>query len=255
MLDKKQRNQRIALRLLGHPSVMIPSGLGGSALIVALIAGIGGPLVIFGGIAGLLGGVSALAYRFLFKLNPVAKETLEAMQREVEEKRQTRLDIIRKKLASDREHRDEQLFDDLCEMESAFTRDKGWPEDIEPNTVLQVIRRVDGVFETSLKLLERAFDLRVRAKRLKGDTQTSLLTSSNQLLDQVQQSVQELGQIFAGVQKLSVQRLTGKGVAETELTQNVKELHDLLSAAERAETRRQGILSGADTDRYAEYLK
>ena len=128
-------------------------------------------------------------------------------------------------------------------------------EDVEPTTSLQVMRRVDGVFETSVKLLERSFDLRQRAKRLRGDPQQQLIKTSNDLLDQVQLSIDELAKIFAGVQKLSVQRLTGRGATEGDLRQNVQELHELLGAAERAEDRRQSMLTGEDPTKYAEYLK
>ncbi|HLD71187.1 MAG TPA: hypothetical protein VI873_01055 [Candidatus Peribacteraceae bacterium] len=255
MLDKKERNKRIALRLLGHSSVMIPTGLGGSALILSLIAGIGGPFVLLGGLACILGGGAVLAYRFLFKLNPIAKETLEAMQEETEDAHRKRIQKIRDKLSSDSFCGDEALLDELMEMEEGFTRDKGWAEDIDMTTALQVMQRVDGIVETSIKLLERSFDLRQRARRMKDEARTSLLASSDQLLEQVRQSVSELGQIFAGVQRLSVQRLTGKGEAESDLKQNVKELHDLLGAAERAETRRQSILTGSEDNRYDEYLK
>lgn len=255
MLDKKQRTKRIVLRLIGHPSVVIPGGLGAGAIVLSVI-GVGGGIGAFVGIILALVATGVLTWRFLFRLKQISQETLDAIQREIEETHKERISALRRKLSSDKDKRDEQLLNDLREVELAFKDDKSWMEQAGAETVIQVLHRVDEVFETSLKLLERSFDLRQTATRLHGEARDQLLKTSDDILEQVGQSVNDLGKILAGVQKLSVQRLTGQTMDQSDLQQGVKELKAILDAAQQAEDRCQKLFSGSgDKERFAEYLK
>jgi hypothetical protein len=255
VLDKKQRTQRIALRMIGHPFVVIPGVLGAGAFILSLI-GVGGGIGAFAGIILALIATGVLTWRFLFRLKQTSQETLDDIQKEIESERQKHISKLRGKLSSDRDKRDERLLDELCEVEQAFKADKSWMEQAGAGTVMQVLNRVGEVFETSLKLLERSFDLRQTANRLHGEARDQLLKTSDEILEQVGQSVNDLGKILAGVQKLSVQRLTGQTMYQSDLQQGVKELKLILDAAQQAEDRCQKLFSGSgDKDRFAEYLK
>ncbi|MFA4845912.1 MAG: hypothetical protein WC654_05115, partial [Patescibacteria group bacterium] len=182
MLDKKQRTQRIALRIIGHPLVVIPGGLGAGAILLSLI-GVGGGIGAFVGIILALIATGVLTWRFLFRLKQISQETLDDIQKEIESERQERISKLRGKLSSDKDKRDERLLDELCEVEQAFKTDKSWMEQAGAGTVMQVLNRVGEVFETSLKLLERSFDLRQTANRLHGEARDQLLKTSDEILE------------------------------------------------------------------------
>jgi hypothetical protein len=202
------------------------------------------------GIGLLLGLISigALGFRVFYRLDRISKETAERMHTEIERAHERKLDMIRVKLASDNDRRDEQLFDSLRELERVFRRDNSWTKHITVMLAARTLARFDSIFENSLDILDRAFDLRQSASRLPVSAREKLLEKSAKLLDVVENSINELGKIYAQVQDLSVARMTGASQAEGTIRSDVAELNALLESAAAAEERSQAILSGEEFD-------
>jgi hypothetical protein len=250
---KDDKRKRIALRLLGHPSVVWPGvGALGSMLLWGLL-GVGGALMAFAGLVLGLVAAGAVSYRFLFKLEDISEEILESIKAEGEAEHNARMQARRARLASDVDLRDEAIFDELRELERAFKEDKSWTENVSPAMVVQVLRRFEDSRESCLQILDRAFDLRATAGRLRGEARQELMRANDELLEQVREAIDGLSKIYAGVQKLSIKRMTGKSAAEAELKENVDELNQLLDVAETAENRREEMFASAE-DKYREYL-
>lgn len=248
MFDRNQRNKRVALRLFGHPIVVAPAAVGVGAVILSLIGGIGGGLLTFAGIVAILAALGVGLYRFLFKLKSISQETLDDIQKEVERVYQNRMNEIYRKLSSDYDRRDEELFLQLRELDEAFRSNNEWKDDVDSQLVGEVLSRFNESKKSSLIMLERSFDVRQKAGRLRGEAREKLIEASTKLLDRVEEGIVELSHIYANVQTLGANRLSGTGSeAQKDLDRNIGELRDYLNAAERAETRRQELL-GDDTD-------
>lgn len=262
MSEGKQpsRAKRLALRIFGHPSVVLPTAGAGICLTATLV--VASPWIILSaaGLGATAIGVSA--YRYIFKREQLAdaiaqkeKEEILARAQQHQVQRQRDIHVLRQRLASDDEPRDEQLLDQLIELEELFRGDSGWRDDIDVTLVGQVLGQFDASFHSSLKLLEKAFDLRTKSRRLRGDACGTLTRASDQLLTKVEEGITELGRIYAGVQSLSVQRLTSKDEAEEDLGKSVLELHEILQSAQTQEDARQHLLENPDESRYDEYLR
>lgn len=249
--------------MFGHWSVLGP--LVGSALPFSygLFIADDWKLSVFGGIFCLAGSLGAYAYRRLIKWEDLteselakAKSKFEAEQNAIADKRERELDAFRRKLASDDHDRDEHLLDDLRSIADAFRSDRTWVENVPDALSSSVLARVDATFEASLANLDRSHNLRRTAKTIRGEGHQDLLKTSDELLDKVQTAVDGLGKILADVTKLSVKRLTGASLEDTDLTDNLRALRLTMDAAERAEDTRQKLISGdSDAERYREYVQ
>jgi hypothetical protein len=262
--DKEAIKKSVRAQMFGHWSVLGP--LVGSALPFSygLFIADDWKLSVFGGIVCLAGSLGAYAYRRLVKWDVLtdlelakAKSKFEAERNAIADKRERELDDFRRELVSDGDSRDEHLLDDLRNIADAFRRDRTWVENVDQSLSTSVLERVDSTFEACIQKLKRSCTMRKTAATLRsGEGRTDLLNTSNMILDEVQAAVEELGIYFAKVNKLSIKRLTGATLDQSDAANNMKELRAMLSAAEKAEEMRQQLLAGSSGDdhKYAEYI-
>lgn len=259
--DKEEIRKSVRAQMFGHWSVLGP--LVGSALPFSygLFIADDWKVPVFGGIACLFGSIGAYAYRRLVKWDVLtdielakAKSKFESDRNAIADKRERDLDDFRRKLASDDFDRDEHLLDDLRNNANAFRSDRTWVENVPESLSVGMLARVDNTFEACLVKLERSFKLRQTAKSIKGEGRAELLKTAESELDDVQTAIEDLGKYLATVTKLSIKRLTGATVDQSNVRDNIKEMEALLTAAKNAEDFRQQLLSGASDKDEAEQL-
>ena len=238
-------------RALGHLGVVLPAVVSVGAFMWAWV--MSSTVFLLIGLLCMTTSVLYAVYRLIFKLPEIGKEEVERVKRDLSRKRAERMRDLRALLASDEDNRDEELFDQLVELDEAFRDDQGWHEDVHATLVGQVLSRFENSFESSLKLLGKAFQLRARSRRLRGEAKDMLIQASNDLLVKVQEGITELSRIYASVQKLGIRRMTSSDSAEGDLRESVAELQSILDIAERTEDMRQELLGGKETE-YDQYI-
>lgn len=259
MYDKSKIRQKVWLRIIGHPICTAPVILATGCLAFGTAVQNGGGFI-YAGILSFLFGLGAIGVRSIYKYSDVvdseiaiAKSEFETERNAIADKREYELDEFRRKLVADGYPRDENLLDDLRGIANAFRTDRTWVENVPETLSANVLARLDNTFEASIASLDRSYKLRSTARTVRGEGKQELLKTSEQLLDDVQTSIDELGKILAGVTKLSIKRLTGATLEDSELSNNMRELRTILDTAERAETTRQQLMTGGEDDQYKEY--
>ncbi|OGL98681.1 hypothetical protein A2318_00055 [Candidatus Uhrbacteria bacterium RIFOXYB2_FULL_45_11] len=261
--DREEIKKSVRAQMFGHWSVLVPLAGGSFPIAYGLFIADDWKLPVFGGIVCLFGSIGAYAYRRLVKWDVLtevefgkAKIKFEAERNAIADKRERDLDAFRRELVSDGDSRDENLLDDLRNIANAFRRDRTWVENVDQALSTAVLTRVDGTFEACIQKLKRSFTMRQTAQSVRGEGRIVLLNTSTKILDEVQTAVEELGVYFAKVNKLSIDRMTGATLDDSDVASNMKELRAMLSSAEKAEDMRQQFISGASSDdqKYAEYL-
>lgn len=261
--DRKAIGKKVRAQVFGHWSVLVPLvGAGGFTSYGMFIASDWG-LPLFGIIAATCISAGSYLYRFMYKQEEITKSEIEKARAKFEaernviaDTRERELDDFHRLLASDDHTTDENLLYDLRSIAGTFRSDRTWVENIEPQDVSIILARVDTVFEACLEKLKRSFNQRQRADNIRGEGKQDLLETSQAILDEVQADIEELGKIFAKINKHSIRRATGATLDQADAANNLKELRDMISLAERSEDARQQLLSGTsgDDQRYAEYL-
>jgi hypothetical protein len=261
--DREKIKKSVRAQMFGHWSVLGP--LVGSALPFSygLFIADDWKLSVFGGIVCLAGSLGAYAYRRLVKWdvltdNEIEKEKskFEAERNAIADKRERDLDNFRRELVSDGDSRDEHLLDDLRNAADSFRSDRTWVENTEPEMQANVLARVDTIFEACIANLKRSYSFRIQAAKIRGEGKRELLEASKNILDEVQTRVEELGIIFARVNKLSIKCITSTALDQNDARDNINELRALLENAERAEEMKHKIMNGStEEDPYADIRK
>ena len=261
MFDKKELSRKVWYRLVGHWTCTAPVVASALAAGTGIVSQNGAPFL-FGSAVAFLIGIGAVVIRKAYVFDSIiedettkAKASFEEERNKIANKRERELDAFRDKLASDGDSRDEHLLDDLRSIANAFRSDRTWVENVPEMLSANVLARLDTMFEASIASLDRSYKLRITARTVRGEGKQELLKASGQLLDSVQTSIDELGKILAGVTKLSIKRLTGATLEDSELSNNMRELRTILDSAERAESTRQQLLASDEDDRYKEYAE
>ncbi|OGL62980.1 hypothetical protein A3C09_03885 [Candidatus Uhrbacteria bacterium RIFCSPHIGHO2_02_FULL_47_44] len=250
--DKKAIQKSVRAQVFGHWSVLGP--LVGAAVPFGygLLLADDWKLPVFGGVACLIGSIGGFFYGILVRRDKLietevakARAKFEAERNAIADKRNQELDDFHRLLASDEERRDENLLYDLRSIADAFRSDRTWVENVPESLSVGMLERVDSTFNACIAKLERSFKLRQTAKSIRGEGKAELLQTAESELDDVQNAIEELGKYLAMVNKLSIKRLIGATVDQSNVRDNIKEMEALLTTAKSAEDFRQQLLSGA----------
>lgn len=251
MIDKKEFHRRVLWRILGHP-ITTWSGVASVALATLAIFMNDPAIPVFFSIGALVVSMGTAGYNALYRADVLAKETIQSIQQEEEKKLESRLEDLFNRLKADGDPRDDRALQDLRALVHAFREDESILAELDPTTVTDIFSGVDRLFGECIDKLERSLANLNLIKRLSAQAAAPLVKQREEVIAEVQNAVRELGNIFAGAQKLAVARRAGAGSAES-IRVHTSELAQALELAQRVEERMRGMQN--PERQYEEYLK
>lgn len=251
MSEVKQpsRTKRLALRIFGHPSVVAPAV--GAGIVAATAMVVASPWIILG--AAGLGAVSVGvgAYRAIFGMNKIAEDIAleEQHQRETKIKaleaerdaqahaKERDLDVLRRRLAEDSDHRDEQLLDRLREINGRFREDHAWYKALNPIVRERVRETFHTLFEDAIARLRSSVELRDQVTSLESSALAPLKEAREQLLMEVTEVVEQMTRVLGGIQALGIKAIADKALSHGDARAQMAELETILIGAQAAHER------------------
>lgn len=240
MSDRQTLRRKIFLGLLTAPIVLFPLTAGASAVIASLAGE--GLLLGFGGAVSVLFGLGALATKFLFGREKLAKKALDELQQEAVEEWEEDLDDLDRRLRGDFDPRTEALLRKLRTIAGEIRKD-GISERIDPRTRVEISLHVDELFDGCINALEKSLVLWRKSNNV-GLThgKADLLEKREQEIDEVFQCVETLERIYAhGLDPSSEEEGQPGETEESRLARLRGELDRSLEVARRVEARMKSL--------------
>lgn len=235
--DAKLRRKTIQ-GLLASPWTLWPI-LGGITLLLGLWAlSIRSGLAIFAGLAAILGGVGIFFSRLLLGSDKLAKKAIAEMQEEAQQKRERSLDDLERRLVADGDPRTEACLRDLRALAKAFESGRAWSDSMTARSVFDILAGVEQLFKRCVLSLKKTLDLWHTARQMATEEASRpILEQRERMIDDVGQSIKQLGRILAGIQGLGA----SEGEETSELARIREELDRSLEVAKMVEKRMQSL--------------
>ncbi len=225
-MDEVKR--KVLLDLFASPLTLLPVA-GGLTALMASWALNGDPTLTFAGLAGVLGGVGLCVSRLILGLEGITQRSYDYFLEKQRKQREESLDALHEKLSSDQDPRTENCLRELRllygSLQTAAEKGKITAASYE------VLGSVGKVFEQCVKQLRHSHSLWETASRLRGPARESLLQQRNEVVQEVCDTVIEMGQ------KVDRFLLSETRKNRSELSQLREELDETIEAARRAEER------------------
>lgn len=234
--------KKIITDLFISPMTIVPATIGGSLMLLSLVAGF---IYGFVGFCFLLISFGIGINNCLFNYDKTSKQTIEKIEKEKQIERNNKLDELDVKLSSDRDPRDQKFLRDLRAIYDTFI------EDIKAGKItiaagLSIRNQIDEVFNQCVQQLEFQYELLVRSRKFNGKLKDDLLKQRNNVLDEIEKSVFNLTDVISEVGNLGVK------AKSNQLSLLKDRLNIQLNAAKEAEK----IITDATGDslnRFSEY--
>ena len=229
--DKKELRKRILLRLMSSGTTLFPFLAGVTVLLGTWVvsperAGI----PVFLALCCILGACGTFITRLMLGSEKIGNEIIQEMQQEARQAREKGLDDLDKRLSKDGDARTRQYLRDLRAL---MSRLEGFRQDARSGfsgmnlySTIEVISKVEDLFNVSVESLERTLKLGSTAKQVSSaEVKRSILAVREELMTEVRKSIEQLGKILAGIQKLGISDASGSNLAHirTELDRSIKD--------------------------------
>jgi hypothetical protein len=248
-MDRKQLTRRLLLGPLDWITL--------APLVGSLTVGLGlwalsirSALAWFGCVAVALLSVGVYLQRLFMGWDRRTREIIDAWRRDEEARKNGELDVLYQGLKADGDPRTENLLHDLRTLTRAFAADADVSSDLTSLRAFDIVSDVDRLFQSSVNYLRQSLELWHTADRMtnKG-VAARLLERREDLILEVQRSLEQLGDVLANMKQLSIE--SDKRSRLDDLRQ---QLNRHLSAAQKVEARvlswgRSGV-SAEDEERY-----
>jgi hypothetical protein len=225
-MDEVKR--KVLLDLFASPGTLLPIA-GGLTLLMASWATGGNAVFNFGGIAGILGGVGVFATRMIVGLEGLTDRAYQYVLQKQRRQQQQRLAELDAQLSNDDDPRTETCLRSLRELYDAFR------QDVQQGKITgasyDVLDGVDRLFHVCVSNLEHSHDLWQAAGRLSGSTRDTVLAERDEVIREVQETVDYLRHTMERWHALGVKK------KKSELTQLRTELDESLRVARRTDER------------------
>lgn len=250
MSDKQpSRAKRLALRIIGHPGVVLPSVGAGVAVAASIL--VASPWLILAAAGCGAIALGAGAYQMLFRMENVAdeiaaeeqqkrEEELEIFQKEKEAQayfKKRDLDALRDLLAEDKDHRDEKLLDRLREINGRFGEEHSWYKALNPVVRERVRETFQNLFEDAIARLRSSVELRDQSDTLESAALAPLKEAREQLLTEVSDVVEQMASVLGGIQALGIRAIADKALSHGNAKTQMAELEAILTGAQAAHER------------------
>lgn len=250
MSDKQpSRTKRLALRIIGHPGVVVPSAVAGVAVAASILVASPWLILAAAGCGAVAVGVGA--FQMLFRMGNVADEIageeqrkrdeeLGAFQAEREAQAQATerdLDSLRERLAEDEDQRDEKLLDRLREINGRFGEEQSWYKALNSVVRERVRETFQNLFEDAIARLRSSVELRDQTSMLEFAALVPLKEAREQLLNEVTDVVGQMASVLGGIQALGIRAIADKALSHGDAKAQMTELEAILTGAQAAHER------------------
>lgn len=216
LISPAEYRNRVLKKLFFHPVIVIGLTVG----LVMLFLSLRGGNFWFRAIAGVVttAGAIQLVYQLVFKFNEVARSVFTNMHQSVEQNRRRRLDGLDARLSADNEPRDEQALRSLRALYRVFL------DHVKEGRIREYdfLSTSERLFNTCIRNLETSLERRQMARGLPEKTQTLLLSESDQLITEVEKSVDSLTDAFNKIHQLTCYKGKELALIRDELTRRVE---------------------------------
>lgn len=234
----KEVQNRVLQEIFLAPSVVLPIVAGASAWLLSW-AGNGIDALTIAGLVGVLGGFGWMATRAIFQTEALTHQTIQKMQLQSLQAEAAELDRLDHLLSQDQDDRDQHLlrllrlhrtqFEEFASQPGIAIRSQG------------ILTSAKQLFTASVNNLSESYKLLEQAKKLPAKEQRALLGKREQLLAEIQDSVEHLESTLTQYKNLT-EKSTGN-----ELTQLRDDLDANLRIAKRTEERLR-VLESSNTN-------
>ena len=223
--------RKIYLDLFASPWTLLPVVSGVTALLVSWA--VGGSTLAFAGLAGVLAGAGIFASRLVFGLEKITDNAYQFILAKQQARQQEELQRLHQQLEQDQDPRTQRL---LTLLQRAYER---LDADVRAGRVTVaaqgVLQSVEQMFQVCVNHLHRSYELWEDAHREQGGRRDRLLRQREELVTEVEQSVDFLD---ASLEQLRVKN-TRQG--RSELARLRDELDESIRIARQAEERMESI--------------
>ncbi len=231
---KPSLKKRILRKLLSHPGILFLFMAGVTDLSMLWAFGIDSGIGFFAGIACILGAIGWFLSRLLLRQDSLAKDVLAEMKGEAREEHNRKLDELEKQLEEDGDPRTEKLLRSLREITEIFHESQSSSAPLNSSSTFDILTGVEQLFSRSVLSLEKTLQLWQTAQRISiAEARDPILEKRQRIIEDVDESIQQLGKILAGIQCLG----SGAESEESELARIREELNQSLEVAKNVEKR------------------
>ncbi|MEO8496310.1 MAG: hypothetical protein ABI614_14670 [Planctomycetota bacterium] len=193
----------------------------------------GSTLLNLGGLVGVLGGIGFLATRLIFGLERITENAFQYLNDQKREDQEQALDALEMRLRSDEDPRTQTYLRNLRQLYASFQ------DDLRNGRVAgaarTVLEQVEKLFQAAVKHLEHSYHLWLTAGRMSGDARRALLDEREQVVQEVQDTVEHLNKTIEQFHSFRVKE------SEAELAKLREELDETMQVARRAEARMESL--------------
>jgi hypothetical protein len=231
MLDQRQLRNRVLLNLCTSPWILTPLVLGATMLAGAVAVSQKLGLLAFGGFALCLAALGTAVTRFFVGAEGLTERAAKQLKEETERANAQRLDSLDQRLVRDGDVRTEAALRDLRAFQQAFKQPGLWTGRLNATSSFDILSSVQDLFEGCVHALEASLALWETAQPLRiAGARRPILERREELVQDVQQSIEQLSRILVGLQALG-----SKAADDTDLSRIRSDLDANLKIARRVE--------------------
>jgi hypothetical protein len=195
-MNDKEFIRKVLASLFLHPLVVFPLGIG-TVLMLMSLSGVRSLRYL--ALMGMSVGVCALFARVTIGFNGVAHKVFSKWQRDVQKSQTEKLDDLDSRLQADDDPRNEQALRRLRSIYKVFV------ECVQDGRVKEYnfLNTAEKLFHTSIQKLDEGMDVWRQAMEMPGDKRQPFLDHRNELILEVEQSVDTLAQAVHEVQRMT----------------------------------------------------
>ncbi len=237
MLDKGEFRKRLLLRLVTNPFTLLPLMVGVTVLLAGWAFGMNSGALLFGAVACMLGACGVFFTKLALGNDKLADSVIQDMQRDAHEAREKSLDELDRSLVEDGDSSTEACLRDLRALAKAFTEAGAPSAGLSAKYTFDIASGVEDLFNRCVLSLEQTLGLWRTAERMvTAEARKPVLGQREKMIDEVKESIAQLGKTLAGLQSLRM----GEGM-DSELAHIREELDERLTVARRVEERMRSL--------------
>lgn len=230
MWDRSKVRKKVIVDLLTCPRILYPFLAGTTSIVGLWTFDVSSPWIMLASSLGILWSLGSLATGFLLNGEQLAQKAIADLQLESERTRQQELDQLDEELSKDKDKRDESLLRDLRVLLGDL-KDSDVLEKLNAVTAFDMLSDIQQLFDESVNMLKKSFEIKKMAAKLRNKmAKEEMLNQREQLLADVDKTVQQIGRILAEMQSM----IAGDVAVQEQIH---SKLADNLSVARRVKER------------------
>ena len=248
-MDQSRLRQKVLWNLASSPVTLIPLLVGATLLLGLWTFSINSVLAAVVGVGALMVGCGTFFTRLFVGDERVAQKSIADLRREHEQERIDELDELDDQLTKDRDSRTQKMLRDLRSLVKTF-KNNSYDDNLNTSSLLDITSGVEELFEEGVKMLHKSLEFYRTAKDFNDkSTREAILQRREEVLDDVEKSIDQLGKLLTDIQGMDVQDYSQQDRIR-------QELRDSFDVAKRVRERMSDLteLRGPRDDKEKAYV-